>query len=116
MRTLNLDRKLKGRLACSSNELSNQFRDPVAEGVAKVCRSQFHFVELCSAYKNHFDQDFIWWRYGDSNPGPLACHAIPAGSGVFGGVQEVLIYKAFSSCQFTADHTSSEYLLTESLT
>jgi hypothetical protein len=62
-------------LAYSSDELSNHLRDRVAEGVAKVYRAQSHFVELCKAYKNLCDQDFTWWRYGDSNPGPLACHA-----------------------------------------
>jgi hypothetical protein len=30
-----------------------------------------------------FDQVLHWWRYGDSNPGPLACHADPYW---FGGV------------------------------
>jgi hypothetical protein len=47
---------------------------------------------------------------------PIACHAIPVGSGVFTRVHEVPICKAFSSCAFTADHNSSKYLLTETLT
>jgi len=46
----------------------------------------------------------------------IACHATPGGSGVFTRVQEVPICKAFGSCAFTADHRSSKYLLTETLT
>jgi hypothetical protein len=45
-----------------------------------------------------------------------ACHALPAGSGVFAGVQEVLFYNAFSSCEFTTARFNSKYLLTETLT
>jgi len=56
------------------------------------------------------------WRYGDSNPGPLACHAIPLGSGVFTAVQRAPFCKAFGSGAFTANHSSSKYLLTETLT
>jgi hypothetical protein len=50
-------------LAFSSNELSDDLRDRVAEGVAKVHHAQFQGVELWKAYKNPFDQDFIWWPY-----------------------------------------------------
>ena len=57
-----------------------------------------------------------WWRYGDSNPGPLACHAAPLGSVTFTEVQEVPFCKAFHSCAFIADHGGSKYLLTETLT
>src|ERR1035437_4355485 len=47
---------------------------------------------------------------------PRECHAIPLGSGVSAGVQEVLVCKGFRSCEFASVRFSSEYLLTETLT
>ena len=98
-------------LAYSSDELSNHLRDRVAEGVAKVYRAQSHFVELCKAYKNLCDQGFTWWRYGDSNPGPLACHAVFFSSLTFAGDRRRLQYWGFNSPVFRRDRTRSSALL-----
>jgi hypothetical protein len=46
----------------------------------------------------------------------FACHAAPLVSVAFTEVQEVLFCKVFRSWAFIADHGSSEYLLTETLT
>ena len=56
------------------------------------------------------------WPTPEVDIADFACHAPALGSVTFTEVQEVPVCKAFHSRAFIADHVSSEYLLTETLT